>query len=301
MIPRHKVDALISIYLYICNIYDDNLKHHCERFSNNKNPLFSDQEVLTIYLFAMAYEQRFKVKHIHKFAKDYLSSWFPGLPSYECFCKRLNRMSGSLSALTSSLIASIPKEGADLSVSVLDSMPIISCSGKRTAKVAREITDKTYCSTKGIWYYGLKIHLLGFHRPGRLPLPEALVVTGASENDLNVFKQSWSDIGNRSFFGDKIYHDQPYFNHLAQRQNAIMHTPVKGVKGQAECIKQFDWAANELYSKAVSKIRQPIESAFSWLQVHTEIQRASLVRSTNGLLVHVFGRLAVAYFFFLNC
>jgi hypothetical protein len=84
------------------------------------------------------------------------------------------------------------------------------------------------------------------------------------------------------FFGDKIYHDESYFNHLAERQNAIMHTLVKGVNGQLECTKQFDWVANELYSKAVSKIWQPIQSAFSWLQVHTEIQRASLVRSTNG-------------------
>ncbi len=301
MIPRHKSEALIFIYLYICNIYDSDLKYHCERFSNNKNPQFSDQEILTIYLFAMAYEQKFKVKHIHGYAKDYLLSWFPGLPSYVCFCKRLNRMNGALSAFTSYLIALLPKDGADLSTSVLDSMPIITCSGKRTAKVAREITDKTYCATKGIWYFGLKIHLLGFHRPKRLPLPEALVITEASENDLNVFKQNWGYIGNRNFFGDKIYHDQPFFDLLAGSQNAVMYTPVKGVKGQVECIKQFDLSANELFSAAVSRIRQPIESAFNWLQVHTEIQRASLVRSTNGLLVHVFGRLAVAFFCFFNC
>jgi len=56
-----------------------------------------------------------------------------------------------------------------------------------------------------------------------------------------------------------------------------------------------DKAANDLFSRAVSKIRQPIESLFNWLIEKTEIQRASKVRSTKGLMVYVFGRLAAAY------
>jgi len=50
-----------------------------------------------------------------------------------------------------------------------------------------------------------------------------------------------------------------------------------------------------LYSKAVSKIRQPIESLFNWLNEKTDIQRASRVRSTKGLLVPVFGKIAAAF------
>ncbi|MDD2278380.1 MAG: transposase, partial [Bacteroidales bacterium] len=69
----------------------------------------------------------------------------------------------------------------------------------------------------------------------------------------------------------------------------------KGVKGQSECLKCFDKAAADLFSTAVSRVRQPIESFFNWLEEKAGIQRASKVRSTNGLLVHVFGRLAVAF------
>lgn len=76
-----------------------------------------------------------------------------------------------------------------------------------------------------------------------------------------------------------------------------MLTPVKGVKGQSEIMKQWDSAANDLFSRAVSKIRQPIEGLFGWLMVKTDIQRASNVRSTNGLIVHIFGRLAAAISF----
>jgi hypothetical protein len=89
----------------------------------------------------------------------------------------------------------------------MDSLPIITCSGKRTPSVALEITDKGYCSTKSMYYNGLKLHALAFHRPNHLPFPESIIVTPASENDLNVHKHNWSEITNRSFIGDKIYND----------------------------------------------------------------------------------------------
>lgn len=41
-------------------------------------------------------------------------------------------------------------------------------------------------------------------------------------------------------------------------------------------------------------MRQPIESLFSWIDEKTGIQQASKGRSCQGLLVHVFGRLAGA-------
>ena len=74
-------------------------------------------------------------------------------------------------------------------------------------------------------------------------------------------------------------------------------TPVKAVNCQPEFIRKRDKAANDLYSKAVSSIRQSIESLFNWLIGKTEIQGALEIRSTKGLLVHVFGRTAAAFIF----
>ena len=51
-------------------------------------------------------------------------------------------------------------------------------------------------------------------------------------------------------------------------------------------------SADRMYSRAVSRIRQPIESLFNCLQEKAKIQIASKVRSTKGLLIHVFGRLS---------
>ncbi len=74
-----------------------------------------------------------------------------------------------------------------------------------------------------------------------------------------------------------------------------MITPVKAIKGQCQQIKNWDKAADDLFSKAVSRVRQPIESLFNWLIVKTDIQKASKVRSSKGLLVHLFGKIAAAF------
>lgn len=299
MILKVKELKLIAIYFYICDIYDSELKFSCQRFSNNNKPAFSDQEVLTIYLYVMHTEQRLKIKQIHGFANDYLRSWFPLLPSYEAFSMRINRLSEAFRHLTNALLAGNCPADCQLDTSVLDSLPIITCSGKRKALVAKEITDKGYCSTKSMYYYGLKMHALAYHHPEHLPFPESIVITPASENDLNVYKQNWSDIDNRNFYGDKIYNDAEFFKSIKENNNSIMLTPIKEIKGTPENLKQVDKAFNDLFSRAVSRIRQPIESLFNWLIEKTDIQRASKVRSTNGLMVHVFGRIAAAYIFLI--
>jgi len=299
MIPKVKELKLIAIYLYICNLYNNDLKYSCMRFSNNSEPEFTDQEILTIYLFAMHVEQRFKISQIYEYADGYLRSWFPRLPSYPAFNVRLNRLNEAFKSLAIHLIEGFQPIDCDKEKSLLDSMPIITCAGKRIGKVAKEITDKGFCSTKSMYYYGLKLHALGFRRYGQLPFPEQFLLTPASENDLNLFKQAWGGIENRTFYGDKIYHDVDYFENAFKKQHSIMLTPVKGIKGQSESIKMWEKASNDLFSTAVSKVRQPIESLFNWLIEKTDIQRASKVRSTKGLMVHVFGRIAAAYIFLI--
>lgn len=72
-------------------------------------------------------------------------------------------------------------------------------------------------------------------------------------------------------------------------------TFVKAVKGECQEIRNRDKAFNNLYPKAVSKVRQPIESLFNWLIEKTGIQKASKIRSTEGLLIHLLGKIASAF------
>jgi len=295
MIFKDKDSKLTKIYFFICKMYQEELKYYCERFSNNDKPEFSDEEIMTIYLYVMCYEDHVKIKKIHRFAEEYLKSWFPKLGSYQSFDNRLNKLNAAFARLVEILLAKHQPEDCCLNESVLDSLPIIICSGKRSSKVAKEITDKSYCSTKGIYYHGLKLHLLGYRRKGKLPHPEQILYTPASVNDITVYKQVWSKIKNRTFYGDKIYSDIDFNKAMKNENNSEMLTPIKGIKGMDETIKKRIKAADDLFSTAVSRIRQPIEALFNWLIEKTDIQKASKVRSTKGLLTHAFGRLAAAY------
>jgi hypothetical protein len=96
--------------------------------------------------------------------------------------------------------------------------------------VAKEISNKGFCSTKSIYYYSLKLHVLAFHRSDHLPFPESIVIISASENDLNVHKQNWCNILNHSFFGNKIYHDSELLKDMISFSNSQILTPAKTVK-----------------------------------------------------------------------
>jgi len=294
MIIEAKTLKLVKIYCYVTDQFSNGLKYSCERMSNY-SPELTDEEIMTIYLFVTHEEQRFRIKDIHRFANEYLRCWFPKLGSYAAFNNRINRLSETFKFLINKMITEFMPNELDSNVSVLDSMPIVTCSGKRSPKVAKELIDKTFCSSKNLWYHGLKLHVLGFHRPGTLPYPEQMLITPASTNDLNVFKEAWSNIEGRTFFGDKIYSDKPFIKDLKEDKNSNLLTPVKALKNQNQWEKNFDKAADDNYSQFVSAIRQPIESFFNWINRKTGIQNASEVRSTKGLLVHVFGKIASAF------
>ena len=259
MIPKEKKLKLIGLYMYICDVYKSSLQFCCQRFSNNSNPEFTDEEVLTVYLFCGYCQRYFGINEIHTFAKEYLLSWFPKLPSYQTFNARLNMLSEAFRLLVEIMIQSFRPKDCDSLVSIVDSMPIVTCKGKnREGKVATEITSKGYCSTKNMYYYGLKLHMVGQRREGTIPFPEMMAITSASENDLTVFKcECVPYLSGKTVFADKIYSDFSFFD----EDNPIkVLTPHKGIKGEPEVIRQREKAARDLFSQAVSKIRQPIES-----------------------------------------
>ena len=286
------------------SVYDTELRWHCQRFSPNGNEgEFTDQELLCGYLFALMEGQKPQVKSIWKFLHDYWLDWFPSLPSYAGFNRRLNRLAGALNHLLLRIVEDIADMDEDWvkDISIIDSFPIMSCSSKRKAKVAREVVDKGYCATKSMHYYGLKLHFIGFHRPGGLPLPEQMKISPASWHDLAAMREELSQIQGRAIFADKIYIDKKLQEHLNSK-GSHLYTPVKLIKGQSQWERQFNAAADNLFSTAVSRIRQPVESIFNWLEEKVGLQNASKVRSTKGLLVHTFGKLAAAFLITLfNC
>ena len=85
-------EQLIQLYCDVCTLYHDELWQYCERFSNNAHPDFTDEEVITIYLFGIL-RKRCDVKQIYEYTRDHLHAWFQTLPSYGGYIQRLNKLS----------------------------------------------------------------------------------------------------------------------------------------------------------------------------------------------------------------
>lgn len=291
---------LIDLYFKVCEAFEDEIYMYTQRHNKNASSMslsFTDQEAITVYLFGLLRRQR-TIKGIYAYTDDHLRDWFPTLPSYQKFNERLNRLNGALAAIAQYMSKRIALpiwlEGQQLVDAVVDSFPIILAKGARAdgAKVAREVADKGYCSSKDLWYHGIKLHKLGLRVPGRLPSPQGLVLSAASENDNTVFKEQIAPAyRNLRVYGDKIFHDQPGIEHLKEEYNIEMMPCQKRKKGQP-----FLHADQKFFNTLVSKARQPIESFFNWLEEKTGIQCAAKVRSTQGLFKHIFGALAAALF-----
>jgi len=237
------MDKLIFIYFYICQCYDTTLVAHCQRMSNNYQPNFTDQEVLTIFFYCLLVEKRKGIKEMYEFADNYLRTWFPDMVnSYEGFLTRLNNLAPVFPVLCRLLIESKTTEinpekhmlYQGLFACTVDSMPIILAKGARSfsAKVAPYLCDKSYCASKKLHYYGAKLHVQGFRLFNALPFPEYVTTTPASHNDLTAFKPYWEGLYNRAIFADKIYGNAAFERWLIQNNNLHIFTPVKKKKGQ---------------------------------------------------------------------
>ena len=281
-------EKLIALFLYVNKHYDSELFIYTERMSNNSIPKFSDPELVTVYLWGIMNRHR-KIRAIHEYTQNHLSEWFPNIPAYATYVQRLNRLGSFFSHLLMRIQSDFTLPHGSEFIRLIDSMPIMIAKAQRSgaAKVAREIAAKGYNSTKKTYYYGLKLHILAFRRDGRLPLPDYIGVTAANEADINVLKEIADDLYDTPVYADKAYISETLESLLAG-QDSHLSTPAK--KKKSEHVGMVE----EIISTAVSRVRQPIESLFNWIEEKTGIQTASKVRSTQGLLVHVFGKLAAA-------
>lgn len=286
-------EQLITVYLYVCKHYEKNLWVYCQRMSNHADLSFSDEEVIALYLFGIMDKNR-EIKQIYNYADRHLRDWFPKLPSYVAYVQRLNKISDVFAPLLEIIQEEQEKTRMGTTQPLLiDSFPVaLAKQGHRfKACVAPELANHGYCSTKKLYFYGVRVHVIGRRQAGTLPSPEYIGVTEASFNDGKIFDQIRRELVNEELFGDKAY-QRPDAKEVEQKQNLRVLTPVKKTKGQ----KHLD--ANEQWlSTAVSRVRQPIETLFGWIEEKTGIEFAGKVRSYPGLMVHVFGRLAAAMFY----
>ncbi len=228
-------------------------------------------------------------RRIYEYVRRHWHSWFPALPSYQAFNRRLNLLAPAFEQLISTTLENPVVKLARTSDRLIDSLPLRLAKGTRssTARVAPEVADKGFCSSKSSYYYGVKLHTIALRRTKQLPLPALFSLSRASQHDVSAFRELDPALGEGVLFADRAYADEETKTVLRERGTSLV-TPYKRKRNEPET------AAPALWSRFVSSFRQPIESLFGWLIQRTNIQDASRVRSTKGLFVHCYGKLAVA-------
>jgi len=288
-----KDNQLIALYCAVCNYYNNALVAQAQRCSNNFLPKFTDAECITTYIWGI-YNQKFEVKACYDFIKEYYGDWFPDLPSYQAYNNRICFLSDALKMLASLLLCGL---GIDPTHNdfVNDSIPIVVAGSKRSgrAKTADELCNKGYCASKDMWYYGVKLHIFAQCNYKKMPTPAMMCVSKASEHDLPVAKEMLNDVMNIRLFGDSAFADKEWKAFMFSENNVEILTPIKRKKGQK---KLSYW--DGVYSTAISSVKQAIESFNNWIIEKTNIQRASKVRSSAGLIAFIFARIACAFLCF---
>lgn len=283
-------NQLIEIYLLVCQIYNSHSSLKYQRASNFK-PVFSDEEIISIYLFGQL-NDKFSNRQMYDFICHYWIEWFPYLPSYQAFNRRLNLLTDNFQQLFTHLLQDLSIRrrqywNADF---LIDSMPIMLACGVRSnqARVAPEIARTGYSAVKQTHFYGVRLHLIANKQIAALPVPSKVWLKEGNVHDLTALKEIANELPNGiNLYGDKAYADESFKSELSER-HVRLFTPLKKPKKETLTDEQ------KRFNRTVSKIRQPIESFFKWLIDKTDIQRASSVRSTEGLMIHCLGKLTFA-------
>jgi len=283
-------NQLIQLYLFVCRIYDTRSATCFQRLGNNKEPAFSDQELICIWFFGHLNE-KFQKKQIYNFILDYWADWFPQLPSYQTFCYRLNLLEQSFQTIGAELFKLLDDGQTPELDHLIDSFPVMLAKNGHaySAKVARDVADVGYCAAKKTYFHGVRLHTIAMKRFAQLPSPAQIWLCEASHHDLTAAKEQHFTLPNTTLIADLAY-PEPDFEQTLSQQNTLLYTGQKKPKGKE--LTKFE----KYHNRLIAKFRQPIESLFNWINEKTQIQKAIKVRSADGLLLHCWGKLAVAFF-----
>ncbi len=177
---------LIWIYLNVCTFFNQHNSAKSFRTSINSNLEFTDEEVLTIFIFGISKSRR-NIKEIHTYIEEHLKHFFPKIPQYEAYDYRLNLIGFLLPDYCEYFLKYLPNKGLyKENLALIDSLPIMLATGKRAynASVACSMANVGYCSSKDIYYHGIKLHLIANYNEATLPTPIKIKVTKESVHDI---------------------------------------------------------------------------------------------------------------------
>lgn len=283
-----KFENIDHLFIWLFIFIDDlcqqtELQFITVRLSNNHYTHFSDSELFTCAIFAELLGCKTK-KDGYKYIKRHYLAWFPNLPVYEVYNRKLNKHVDAIAYIFKMINRTFNLSNER--VAQIDTAPITVCQAQHSnkARAAKPLVSKGYCAAKKKYYVGVKLQVVAQNRKHKLPIPINFHIETAATHDLEIAKSTvpLMQIHNFSLFGDKAYKDESFQLDLFENNRIQLITPIKKLKGQ----KQLSYFQN-LFNNSHSSKRQPIENLFGWINDKTNIEKADKIRSVNGLLCHI--------------
>lgn len=143
--------------------------------------------------------------------------------------QRLNRLSLTFPKLIEQIVNDCPKDPVLSHIRIVDSMPIVMAKAPRSGKacVAPNIANKARCATKKMWYYGVKLHMVGQCTHKRLPIPDYIGLTDAAKHDLTALRPILPYLSDGQLYADKNYADQTLKDTLKADQKKERPGPAR--------------------------------------------------------------------------
>ena len=101
---------------------------------------------------------------------------------------------------------------------------------------AKEIFLVDFCSSKNLFYFGLKLHLTALFKNNRLASPVSMKITRAATHDLTAIKEDLLNLNHLKLFADRAYCNQFTKQKLAKK-NSNFYTPIKLLKSKNSFIR----------------------------------------------------------------
>jgi hypothetical protein len=113
------------------------------------------------------------------------------LPAYQSFNYRLNNLASAFELLIEELLTQDAWQISETADRLIDSVSVMLARGSRAnrGRVAPDLADTGFCATKQQHYRGVKLHFIAARRIARLPLPEKIHLSQASQHDLAALRE----------------------------------------------------------------------------------------------------------------
>ena len=119
----------------------------------------------------------------------YWREWFPRLPSYQTFVRRLNQLEPTFQTVGALLSGALAVRRVPECDHLIDPLPVMLARHGHSyrARVGREVADIGFCAAKKTRFHGVRLQCIAQRRTNRLPLPAQMWLCAASHHDSKAF------------------------------------------------------------------------------------------------------------------